>query len=454
MKTTDKLRSLGWYALALVILGALFFPSCDPDELNLEADISSYDSVSFITKNGRFERFLIDSVYPADIVLGISPQNDTIRFVKGVNPKSYYFIVPTRMPTGTHTIVVPSIRTRVKVTINSLTAYNGTPNEYVLGDYVGNEVAPYISYFRRSNPTLFSALNDLQVIAVNGFNALAGTEKTEVAIIMAANPDMFKTFNDQVAELASSPLSGPSGVSTCKGTTFLSYFPCVFGQLDQSLLKLDGAVDRFVAFNRAIAAAFYNVTPQGNFVFNVKPSTKTIPVMLFFMQLLPRSSVMTDIAKQANEKAWIFEADFSGLSANYNFARGVGQTLPVSARYRNIRNGDANDPVLGPMIGTYITRYNVFRDFWNNSLLAAYAGPIPGISPVVDPIPLSSFATAASISTSEGVGVTTNTVDVSDSGFFASFSMNPIITQTFKLNFTLKNQGFERRHSVNATVVP
>lgn len=454
MKTTNinSFRSsivlFGFGLLMSVFM--LSLPSCQLEVFDIYPDPGDYDSVSVTTTNGKFDHFILDSVFVADIVVGISNDGDTIRFVKGPDGLTYYFIAPTTLTVGTHEVRINALRTLLSIKIDTLTNLGAQTADAIFSNYVRDEVTPNVNYFNPATPSIFALLRQMRDTTQLLFNTLNADQKKSVAITLLANKNLFKVFNDALRGLRSVPINtvGPSAV--CTGTDYKTYYPCLFETLGSTYVNLQVHGALMAAFARALNGSFFYINSDGEYRLRLYANTALVAGLVQFINILPKAMIVGDIANKANNRTWIVEADFSKVSPTEVFTHNITDTLPVTLSYRNIRETDTGSP----LIGAYVTRFNAFREWWDNSPLSFFP-VVPALSPQMAPLAISNPEVTASLTLA-----TTNITQAAtspfklDNGLRVRFRIDAVTAQNTNMTINIAHQGFSFMHSFNGTVKP
>ncbi len=445
-RTVSVLFSLG---LLLSII-TLSLPSCGLETFDIYPDPAEYDSLSVTTTNGKFDKFTLDSVYLADIVVGISDDGDTIRFVKGASPFTYHFIAPSTLPVGTHRVRINALRTLLSIKIDTLTGLGSQTADAIISNYLRDEVSPNVNYFSPATPTVAAQLAKMRDTTQFLFNTLNADQKRGVAITLLANKNLFKDFNTALRNLRSVPVNtvGPSAV--CTGTDFKTYYPCLFETLGLTYTSLEAHGRLLVAFSRALNGSFFFINPAGEYRLRLTSNPALVTGLLQFVNILPKAMIVGDLGSKANNRTWIVVADFSQVPAMATFTSGITDTIPVKLSYRNIRATDAGTP----LVGAYVARFNAFRTWWDASPLSFF--PVaPALSHQTAPLALNNPEVTATL-TLGSTNVTkaaTNPVVLEDS-FRARFRIDSETAQNTTVTLSISHQGFSDTRTFNATVKP
>lgn len=456
MKTTNKTALRSGIAQYLFGLGLLLsitllsLPSCGLEEFDIVPDPSEYDSLTVITTNGKFDKFTLDSVYLADIVVGVTDNNDTIRFVKGVDNLTYYFIAPPNLSEGNHEVRVNALGILLNIEIDTLTKLGSRTADAIISDYLRDEVTPNVNYFVPATPTLAAQLAKVRDTTRILFNTLTPAQKEAVAITVLANKNFLQNFNTALRNLRSVPINtvGPSAV--CTGSDGKSYYPCLFENLGTAYTALETQGRLLVAFARALNGSFFYINSAGEYRLQLFSNPALVSGLLQFANVLPKAMIVGDIGNKANNHTWIAEADFSQVPNPGMFTHNVTDTLPVTLSLRNIRSTD-NGSVL---IGSYVTRFNAFRDWWNSSPLSFF--PVaPALIPQTTQLPLNNLSVDATLtlSSTNVTRASTNPFILED-GFRVRFRIDAETAQSTNITLDISHQGFTFQRMFPATVKP
>ena len=453
--TAFRLRSRAasiFFSLGLLLgIIVLSLPSCELESFDdIYPDPAEYDSLTVTTTNGKFDKFKLDSVYLADIVVGISGDGDTIRFVKGVDGLTYYFIAPSTLPVGTHQVRINALRTLLSIKIDTLTGLGSQTADAIISNYLRDEVTPNVNYFNPATPSLALQLAKIRDTTQFLFNTLNADQKRSVAITLLANKNFFKDFNTALRDLRSVPVNtvGPSAV--CTGTDYKTYYPCLFETLGLTYSSLEAHGRLLVAFARALNGSFFYINTAGEYRLRLNSNPALVAGLLQFANVLPKAMIVGDLGNKANNRTWIVEADFSKIPANDVFTHNLTDTIPVKLSYRNIRDTDAGSA----LVGTYVARFAAFRSWWNGSPLSFF--PVaPALTPQTAPLALnnldvSATLTLGSTNVTKGVAVPS----VLEDGFRVRFRIDAETAQNTTITLAVSHQGFSFMHNFNATVKP
>lgn len=452
MKTTNIFRSAKFVFSLGLLFGviALCLPSCGLETFEITPDPDEYDSLSVNTTNGKFDKFKLDSVYIADIVVGMTEQGDTVRFVKGSDQLTYYFITPSNLTEGTHQVRINALKTLLNLKIDTLTKLGSQTADAVVSNYIRDEVTPNINYFSPSTPTVFSQLIKMRDTTQFLFNTLSAAQKQNVAILLLANKNLFRDFNTSLRDLRSVPVNtvGPSAV--CTGNDFRTYYPCLFETLGQSYTSLEAHGRLLLPFTRALNGSFFYINTDGDYRLRLFANPALVTGLLQFINILPKAMIVGDIAQKANNRTWIVEADFAQIPASAVFTHNLTDTIPVKLSYRNIRETDGSSA----LVGAYVNRFNAFRSWWDASPLSFFP-VIPAITPQTAPLALNNAAVSASMSLS-GTAVTRGPTSpfLLEDGFRTRLRIGATTAQTTSITLSVAHQGFSFTHTFNATVNP
>jgi len=456
MKTTNIFRLRSRVISVLFSLGLLLsiitlsLPSCGLETFDIYPDPAEYDSLSVTTTNGKFDKFTLDSVYLADIVVGISDDGDTIRFVKAADGLTYYFIAPSTLPVGTHQVRINALRTLLSIKIDTLTGLGSQTADAIISNYLRDEVSPNVNYFNPATPTVAAQLAKMRDTTQFLFNTLNADQKRGVAITLLANKNLFKDFNTALRNLRSVPINtaGPSAV--CTGTDFKTYYPCLFETLGLTYTSLEAHGRLLVAFARALNVSFFFINPAGEYRLRLTSNPALVAGLLQFVNILPKAMIVGDLGSKANNRTWIVKADFSQIPATAMFTHNITDTIPVKLNYRNIRDTDAGSA----LVGTYVTRFAAFRSWWNGSPLSLF--PVaPALTPQTAPLALNNSEVMATLtvgSTNVTKGATIPAV--LEEGFRARFRIDAETAQNTTITLSISHQGFSEMRTFNATVKP
>jgi hypothetical protein len=160
------------------------------ETFDIVPDPSGYDSLMVKTTNGKFDKLTVDSVYAADIVIGVTSSNDTIRFVKGADERTYYFITPASLPVGSHSIKVNALRTFLTLKVDTLTTLGSLTADAVVSNYIRDEVTPNVNYFGPGTPTITSQLKKIRDTTLYIFNTLSANQKKRVETFKQCVPQV------------------------------------------------------------------------------------------------------------------------------------------------------------------------------------------------------------------------------------------------------------------------
>jgi hypothetical protein len=458
MKTTNTIRLRSKTRSILFSLGLLLgvivisLPSCEVENFEeIYPDPAEYDSLTVTTTNGKFDKFVLDSVYLADIVVGISDSGDTIRCVKGSSPFTYYFIAPSTLPVGTHRVRINALRTLLSIKIDTLTGLGSQTAEAVISNYLRDEVTPNVNYFNPATPTLALQLAKMRDTTQFLFNTLNADQKRNVAITLLANKNFFKDFNTALHNLRSVPINtvGPSAV--CTGTDYKTYYACLFETLGQTYNKLQAQGRLFAVFVRALNGSFFHINSAGEYGFRLTSNPALVVGLLQFVNVLPKAMIVVDLGSKANNRTWILNVDYSKIPATAMFTHNIMQTIPVKLNYRNIRYTDTGSASL---VGTYIARFNALVGWWENSPLSSFP-VIPTLTTQTAPLALNNPEVSATLSVGSAnvTKVITNPQVLAD-GFLAQFSIAAATAQNTTITLTVTHQGFSSTRTFNATVKP
>lgn len=447
MKTTNR-SSLYLFGLGLLLsITLLSLPSCGLEVFDIVPDPSEYDSLSVTTTNGKFDKFTLDSVYLADIVVGVTDNNDTIRFVKGADNLTYYFIAPTNLPVGNHEVRVNALRTLLNLRIDTLTTLGSRTADGIISDYLRDEVTPNVNYFVPATPTLAGQLALLRDTTRALFNTLSTDQKKSVAITVLANKNFLQNFNTALRNLRSVPVNtvGPSAV--CTGSDNKSYYPCLFENLGTTYTALEAQGRLLVVFARALNGSFFYVNSAGEYRLQLLSNPALVSGLLQFVNVLPKAMIVGDIGNKANNRTWIAEADFSQITNPGVFTHNIIASIPVKLSLRNIRSTDNGSA----LVGNYVTRFNAFRDWWNNSPLSFF--PVtPALTPQTTELPLDNLSVIANLSLSNAN--VNKAVIVLGDGFRARFRIDSETVQNTNITLDISHQGFTFQHLFPASVKP
>lgn len=445
MKTTN-IFSLG---LLLGII-ALSLPSCGLETFDIYPDPADYDSLSVTTTNGKFDKFTLDSIYLADIVVGISDDGDTIRFVKGADELTYYFIAPSTLPVGTHQVRINALRTLLSIRIDTLTGLGSQTADAIISNYLRDEVSPNVNYFSPATPTVAAQLAKMRDTTQFLFNTLNADQKRGVAITLLANKNLFRDFNTALRNLRSVPINavGPSAV--CTGTDFKTYYPCLFETLGLAYTSLEAHGRLLVAFARALNGSFYFINTAGEYRLRLTSNPALVAGLLQFVNILPKAMIVGDLGSKANNRTWIVEANFSQVPTNAMFTHNITDTIPVTLSYRNIRASDAGTA----LVGSYVARFNAFRTWWEDSPLSFFP-IIPVLTPQTAPLALNNPEVSATLTlSSTNVTKAATSPSVLEDGFRARFRIDAETAQNTTITLSISHQGFSDMRTFNATVKP
>jgi hypothetical protein len=457
MKTTNIFRvrssATGWvFCLGLFLsIILLSLPSCEVESFEIYPDPAEYDSLTVNTTNGKFSQFTLDSAYTADIVVGISDTKDTIRFVKGLNNLTYYFIAPPNLPVGTRRVRINALRTLLSIKVDTLTSLGTQTADAIVSNYLRDEVTPNVDYFSPATPTIASQLTRLRDTTRFLFNTLNAEQKKNIAISILANKNLFQGFNTALRNLRSVPVNtvGPSAV--CTGTDFKTYYPCLFETLGATYTSMEAHGRLLTAFVRALNGSFFYINSAGEYRLNLVANPALVTGLMQFVNLLPKGMILGDLANKANNRTWIVEADFTQIANPSTFTHGITDTIPVKLNYRNIRSTD-----VGPssLVGNYVTRFNAFRSWWNVSALSFFPA-VPDLSPQSNSLALNNLGVVAelSIGSSNVTRFSTNPLLVEE-GFRVQFRIDAETAQSTTIDLKVSHQGFSFMHSFGATVRP
>ncbi|MDX2068053.1 MAG: hypothetical protein SFV55_06480 [Haliscomenobacter sp.] len=446
-KSSSILLSLG-LLLGIIVLS---LPSCELERFDdIYPDPAEYDSLTLTTTNGKFDKFKLDSVYLADIVVGISGNGDTIRFVKDVDGLTYYFIAPSTLPVGTHQVRINALRTLLSIKIDTLTGLGNQTADAIISNYLRDEVTPNINYFNPATPTTAAQLGKIRDTTQFLFNTLNANQKRSVAIILLANKNFFKDFNTALRNLRSVPINtvGPSAV--CTGADYKTYYPCLFEALGLAYSSLETHGRLLVAFARALNGSFFYINSTGEYRLRLNANPSLVSGLLQFANVLPKAMIVGDLGNRANNRTWILNVDFSQVPATAMFTHNIIDTIPVKLNYRNIRDTDIGSA----LIGTYVSRFNAFRTWWKDSPLSFF--PVaPALTPQTAPLALNDLDVSATLtlgSTNVTKGVTVPSV--LEDGFRVRFRIDAETAQNTTITLSVSNQGFSDMRTFNATVKP
>ncbi|WP_373553838.1 hypothetical protein [Haliscomenobacter sp.] len=445
MKTTN-IFSLG---LLLGII-ALSLPSCGLETFEIYPDPAEYDSLSVTTTNGKFDKFRLDSIYLADIVVGISDGGDTIRFVKGVDELTYYFIAPSTLPVGTHQVRINALRTLLSIKIDTLTGLGSQTADAIISNHMRDEVTPNVNYFSPATPTLALQLAKMRDTTQFLFNTLNADQKRGVAITLLANKNLFRDFNTALRNLRSVPINavGPSAV--CTGTDFKTYYPCLFETLGLTYTSLEAHGRLLGAFARALNGSFFFINTAGEYRLRLTSNPALVAGLLQFVNILPKAMIVGDLGSRANNRPWIVEANFSQVPTNAVFTHNITDTIPVTLSYRNISATDAGTA----LVGSYVARFNAFRTWWEDSPLSFFP-IIPELTPQTAPLALNNPEVLATLTlSSTNVTKAATSPAVLEDGFRARFRIDAETAQNTMITLTVSHQGFSDMRTFNATVKP
>lgn len=452
MKTTNIFCStkllFGLGLLLSVVL--LSLPSCGLETFEIYPDPQEYDSLTVTTTNGKFDHFTLDSVFLADIVVGVSEDGDTIRFVKGANELTYYFIAPTTLAVGTHKVRINALRTLLSIKVDTLTSLGSQTAEAILSNYLRDEVTPNVNYFNPGTPALFAQLAKMRDTTQVLFNTLNADQKRSVAITLLANKNLFRDFNTALRNLRSVPINtvGPSAV--CAGENYKTYYPCLFETLGLAYSSLEAHGGLLVAFVRALNGSFFYINSAGEYRLRLYANPALVAGLVQFAQVLPKALIIGDVANKANNRTWIVEADFSQIPATAIFTHNITDTIPVKLHYRNIRETDAGTP----LVGTYVARFNAFRTWWDASPLSFF--PVtPALSPQTTALPLNNPDVSANFTLgSNNVNRAATNPFLLEDGIRTRFRIDATTAQNTTINIAISHQGFSFTKTFNATVNP
>lgn len=452
MKTTNSFCSTKFlFGLGLLLsIIVLSLPSCGLETFEIYPDPEEYDSLSVTTTNGKFDKFTLDSVFVADIVVGISEGGDTIRFVKGVDQLTYYFIAPSTLAVGTHQVRINALRTLLSIKIDTLTGLGSQSADAIISNYLRDEVTPNVNYFNPATPSLFAQLAKMRDTTQFLFNTLNADQKRSVAITLLANKNLFRDFNTALRNLRSVPINtvGPSAV--CTGENYRNYYPCLFETLGSTYSSLEAHGRLLVAFARALNGSFFFINTAGEYRLRLLANPALVAGLLQFANILPKAMIVGDLANRANNRTWIVDADFSQIPTTAQFMHNVTDTLPVQLSYRNIRESDAGTP----LVGTYIARFNAFREWWDASPLSFF--PVaPALSEQTAPLALNNPEVAGSITlSSNNVTRAPTSPLLLENGYRVRFRIDAATAQNTTITLAVSHQGFSFTHMFNATVRP
>lgn len=452
-RTIFRLRS--WnvlFSLGLLLsVIALSLPSCELESFDeIYPDPAEYDSLTVTTTNGKFDKFKLDSVYLADIVVGISGDGDTIRFVKGVDGLTYYFIAPSTLPVGTHRVRINALRTLLSIKIDTLTGLGSQTADAIISNYLRDEVSPNVNYFNPATPTVAAQLTKLRDTTQFLFNTLNIDQKRSVAITLLANKNFFKDFNTALRNLRSVPINavGPSAV--CTGTDFKTYYPCLFETLGLTYTSLEAHGRLLGAFARALNSSFFFINSAGEYRLRLTANPALVAGLLQFVNVLPKAMIVGDLGSKANNRTWIVNADFSQVPATAMFTHNITDTIPVKLSYRNIRATDAGMP----LVGSYVTRFNAFRAWWDDSPLSFFP-VVPALVPQTTPLALNNLEVSATLTlNSANVSRAATNPSVLEDGFRVRFRIDAETAQNTTITLSISHQGFSDTRTFNATVKP
>ena len=458
MKTTNNIvpqvRSgsaiylFGFGLLLSIVL--LSLPSCGLETFDIVPDPSDYDSLEVKTTTGKFDKITVDSVYLADIVIGVTSSNDTIRFVKGADQRTYYFITPTSLPVGSHSIKVNALRTFLTLKIDTITTLGSLTADAVVSNYIRDEVTPNVNYFGPGTPTIAAQLKKIRDTTLQIFNTLTANQKKAVAITLLANKNFFKEFNTTLRNLRSIPVDsvGPSAV--CTGTNHKTYYPCLFDNLQTSYTSLETQGRLLVIYGRALGGAFFYFDSGREPRLNLSSSPTLVSALLQFANLLPKGMIVGDIANKANNLNWIVDANFSNIPDTLKFTHNITDTIPVGLIYSNVRSTDTGSP----LVGNYVTRFNAFRSWWNGSPLS-FLPAVPALSPTSEDLPLNAPEVTATFTLgSSNVTRGATIPSVLDDGFRVRFRIDALTTQASTLKLSIVHEGFTIEKTYPITVQP
>jgi hypothetical protein len=458
MKTTNNIVPQICSGSAIYLFGfglllsivLLSLPSCGLETFDIVPDPSDYDSLMVSTTNGKFDKLTVDSVYSADIVIGVTSSNDTIRFVKGADERTYYFITPTSLPVGRHSIKVNALRTFLTLKVDTITTLGSLTADAVVSNYIRDEVTPNVNYFSPGTPTIASQLKKIRDTTLQIFNTLSANQKKSVAITLLANKNFFKEFNTALRNLRSIPVDsvGPSAV--CTGTNHKTYYPCLFDNLQTSYTSLETQGRLLVIYGRALGGTFFYINSGREFRLNLSSNPSLVSGMLQFANLLPKGMIVGNIANQANNLNWIVEANFSNIPDTLKFTHNITDTIPVGLIYRNVRSTDTEST----LVGSYVTRFNAFRSWWNGSPLS-FLPVVPALSSKSEDLPLNAPEVTATFTLgSSNVTKAATNPSVLQEGFRVRFRIDALTTQASTLKLSIVHEGFTIEKTYPITVQP
>lgn len=458
MKTTNNIVSQVRSGSAIYLFGLglllsivlLSLPSCGLETFDIVPDPSGYDSLMVKTTNGKFDKLIVDSVYAADIVIGVTSSNDTIRFVKGADERTYYFITPASLPVGSHSIRVNALRTFLTLKVDTITTLGSLTADAVVSNYIRDEVTPNVNYFSPGTPTIASQLKKIRDTTLHIFNTLSANQKKTVAITLLANKNFLKEFNTALRDLRSIPVDsvGPSAV--CTGSNLKTYYPCLFDNLQTAYTTLETQGRLLVFYGRALGGAFFYINSGGEYRLNLSSNPSLVSGLLQFANLLPKGMIVGDIANKANNLNWIVEANFSNIPDTLKFTNIITDTIPVGLIYRNVRSTDTESA----LIGSYVTRFNAFRSWWNGSPLS-FLPAVPALSPKSEDLPLNAPEVTATFTLgSSNVTRGATSPSVLEKGFRVRFRIDALTTQASTLKLSIVHEGFTIEKTIPITVRP
>lgn len=458
MKTTNNIVFQVCSGSAIYLFGfglllsivLLSLPSCGLETFDIVPDPSDYDSLTVSTTNGKFDKLTVDSVYSADIVIGVSSNNDTIRFVKGADQKTYYFITPANLPVGSHDIKVNALRTFLTLKIDTITTLGSLSADAVVSNYIRDEVTPNVNYFSPGTSSIALQLAKIRDTTLQIFNTLSTNQKKTVAITLLANKNFFKEFNTALRNLRSIPVDsvGPSAV--CTGTNYKTYYPCLFDNLQTAYTNLETQGRLMVIYGRALGGTFFYINSGGEFRLNLNSNPSLVSGLLQFANLLPKGMIVSDIANKAHNLNWIVEANFTNIPDTLKFTHNSIDTIPVGLIYRNVRSTDTEST----LIGSYVTRFNAFRSWWNGSPLS-FLPVVPTLSSKSEDLPLNDTEVMATFTLgSSNVTKAATNPSVLEEGFRVRFRIDALTTQASTLKLSIVHEGFTIEKTIPITVQP
>lgn len=449
MKTTNNFFGLKPLLRLGILFGAvsLYLSSCGPGEEDIDPVIKN--TVLITTTNGKFDQVKLSSNFPADIVLGYGiGTRDTIRFIKGADNQTYYFVAPSNLTVGGQNYLIKALGTLVTIKIDTLTKLGSQSADMVISNYLRDEVDPNINYFSSGSAKVFQRLRNIRDSTLLTFNALTASQKENVAITLLANKNFFSAYNTLLRRLRAIPVNsiGPSAV--CTGENNKNYYPCLFETLGSNFKSLQEHLDLGLIFGRALNGNFYSVNSANQFKLQFLANPKEVSGFLQFINILPKALILGDLTNQANNRTWIVDADFSKIAASETFKAGTIDTIPVKLSYRNVLDSDTI------LVGSYIKSFDGFRKWWDKSLVSSI-GSAPALSPKTAPLVLQAPEVSASISLS-GSAVTRSATSplLLDDGYRVRFSISATTPQSTNVTLSIAHQGFSFSKTFEAKVNP